>query len=280
MDYFTIHAGVLLRYVPLTADRVTGIVSRGGSIMAKWCLAHHQENFLYTHFEDICEIMKAYDVSFSLGDGLRPGSIADANDAAQFAELETLGELTRIAWRHDVQVMIEGPGHVPLQMIEENVTKELGDCREAPFYTLGPLITDIAPAYDHITSGIGAANIGWYGTAMLCYVTPKEHLGLPNKQDVRDGIITYKIAAHGADLAKGLPGRPGPGQRTLQGPLRVPLGGPVQPVPGPRAGPRVPRPDHAPRVPQGRPLLLHVRPPLLLHEDHPGRAGLRPGPSA
>ncbi|MGE5154492.1 MAG: phosphomethylpyrimidine synthase ThiC [Bdellovibrio bacteriovorus] len=206
VDYFTIHAGVLLRYVPLTADRVTGIVSRGGSIMAKWCLAHHQENFLYTHFAEICEIMKAYDVSFSLGDGLRPGSIADANDAAQFAELETLGELTRIAWEHDVQVMIEGPGHVPLQMIEENVTKELKDCFEAPFYTLGPLITDIAPAYDHITSGIGAANIGWYGTAMLCYVTPKEHLGLPNKQDVRDGIITYKIAAHGADLAKGLPG--------------------------------------------------------------------------
>jgi phosphomethylpyrimidine synthase len=206
VDYFTIHAGVLLRYVPLTADRVTGIVSRGGSILAKWCLAHHRENFLYTHFGEICEIMKAYDVSFSLGDGLRPGSIADANDAAQFAELETLGELTRQAWEQDVQVMIEGPGHVPLQMIEENVTKELKDCCEAPFYTLGPLITDIAPAYDHITSGIGAANIGWYGTAMLCYVTPKEHLGLPNKEDVRDGIVTYKIAAHGADLAKGLPG--------------------------------------------------------------------------
>jgi phosphomethylpyrimidine synthase len=206
VDYFTIHAGVLLRYVPLTADRVTGIVSRGGSILAKWCLAHHQENFLYTHFEDICEIMQAYDVCFSLGDGLRPGSIADANDAAQFAELETLGELTQIAWRHDVQVMIEGPGHVPLQMIKENVDKELTDCFEAPFYTLGPLITDIAPAYDHLTSAMGAANIGWYGTAMLCYVTPKEHLGLPNKQDVRDGIIAYKIAAHGADLAKGLPG--------------------------------------------------------------------------
>jgi phosphomethylpyrimidine synthase len=206
VDYFTIHAGVLLRYVPLAADRVTGIVSRGGSIMAKWCLAHHQESFLYTHFADICEIMKAYDVSFSLGDGLRPGSIADANDAAQFAELETLGELTKIAWEHDVQVMIEGPGHIPLHMVQENVDKELKDCYEAPFYTLGPLITDIAPAYDHITSGIGAANIGWYGTAMLCYVTPKEHLGLPNKQDVRDGIVTYKIAAHGADLAKGLPG--------------------------------------------------------------------------
>jgi phosphomethylpyrimidine synthase len=206
VDYFTIHAGVLLRYVPLTADRVTGIVSRGGSIMAKWCLAHHLENFLYTNFAEICEIMKAYDVSFSLGDGLRPGSIADANDRAQFAELETLGELTRIAWEQDVQTMIEGPGHVPLHMVQENVEKELKDCYEAPFYTLGPLITDIAPAYDHITSGIGAANIGWYGTAMLCYVTPKEHLGLPDKQDVRDGIVTYKIAAHGADLAKGLPG--------------------------------------------------------------------------
>ena len=206
VDYFTIHAGVLLRYVPLTADRVTGIVSRGGSIMAKWCLAHHEENFLYTHFEDICEIMKAYDVSFSLGDGLRPGSIADANDAAQFGELETLGELTKIAWEHDVQVMIEGPGHVPMQMIKENMDKELRDCFEAPFYTLGPLTTDIAPGYDHITSGIGAANIGWYGCAMLCYVTPKEHLGLPNKADVREGIITYKLAAHAADLAKGLPG--------------------------------------------------------------------------
>jgi phosphomethylpyrimidine synthase len=206
VDYFTIHAGVLLRYVPLTADRVTGIVSRGGSILAKWCLAHHQENFLYSHFEDICEIMKAYDVAFSLGDGLRPGSIADANDAAQFAELETLGELTQRAWKHDVQVMIEGPGHVPLQMIKENVDKELADCFEAPFYTLGPLVTDIAPAYDHLTSAMGAINIGWYGTAMLCYVTPKEHLGLPNKEDVRDGIIAYKIAAHGADLAKGLPG--------------------------------------------------------------------------
>jgi phosphomethylpyrimidine synthase len=206
VDYFTIHAGVLLRYVPLTADRVTGIVSRGGSILAKWCLAHHKENFLYTHFAEICEIMKAYDVSFSLGDGLRPGSIADANDAAQFAELETLGELTKVAWENDVQVMIEGPGHIPLHMVQENVDRELKDCYEAPFYTLGPLITDIAPAYDHITSGIGAANIGWYGTAMLCYVTPKEHLGLPNKEDVRDGIITYKIAAHGADLAKGFPG--------------------------------------------------------------------------
>jgi len=206
VDYFTIHAGVRLQYVPLTAERVTGIVSRGGSIMAKWCLAHHQESFLYTHFEDICEIMKAYDVSFSLGDGLRPGSLADANDAAQFGELETLGELTKVAWEHDIQVMIEGPGHVPLQMIKENMDKELEDCFEAPFYTLGPLTTDIAPGYDHITSALGAANIGWYGCAMLCYVTPKEHLGLPNKEDVREGIITYKIAAHAADLAKGNPG--------------------------------------------------------------------------
>ena len=206
VDYFTIHAGVLLRYVPLTAKRVTGIVSRGGSIMAKWCLAHHQENFLYTHFEEICEIMKAYDVSFSLGDGLRPGSIADANDEAQFGELETLGELTRIAWKHDVQCMIEGPGHVPMQLIKENMDKQLECCDEAPFYTLGPLTTDIAPGYDHITSGIGAAMIGWFGCAMLCYVTPKEHLGLPNKDDVKTGIITYKIAAHAADLAKGHPG--------------------------------------------------------------------------
>ncbi|MEE4377883.1 MAG: phosphomethylpyrimidine synthase ThiC [Candidatus Competibacteraceae bacterium] len=206
VDYFTIHAGVRLPYIPLTADRVTGIVSRGGSILAKWCLAHHQENFLYTHFEEICEIMKAYDVSFSLGDGLRPGSLADASDAAQYAELETLGELTKIAWQHDVQVMIEGPGHVPMQLIKENMDKELRDCYEAPFYTLGPLTTDIAPGYDHITSAIGAAQIGWYGTAMLCYVTPKEHLGLPNKEDVRNGIIAYKIAAHAADLAKGHPG--------------------------------------------------------------------------
>jgi len=206
VDYFTIHAGVLLRYVPLTAKRVTGIVSRGGSIMAKWCLAHHKENFLYTHFEEICEIMKAYDVAFSLGDGLRPGSIADANDAAQFAELETLGELTKIAWKHDVQTMIEGPGHVPMHMIKENMDKQLKECHEAPFYTLGPLTTDIAPGYDHITSGIGAAMIGWFGCAMLCYVTPKEHLGLPNKKDVKDGVITYKLAAHAADLAKGHPG--------------------------------------------------------------------------
>jgi len=206
VDYFTIHAGVRLPYIPLTAKRVTGIVSRGGSIMAKWCLAHHRESFLYEHFEDICEIMKAYDVAFSLGDGLRPGSIADANDAAQFAELDTLGELTQVAWKHDVQTMIEGPGHVPMQLIKENMERQLKVCGEAPFYTLGPLTTDIAPGYDHITSAIGAALIGWFGTAMLCYVTPKEHLGLPNKQDVRDGIITYKIAAHAADLAKGHPG--------------------------------------------------------------------------
>jgi phosphomethylpyrimidine synthase len=206
VDYFTIHAGVRLRYVPLTAKRVTGIVSRGGSILAKWCLAHHQENFLYTHFEEICELMKAYDVAFSLGDGLRPGSIADANDEAQFGELETLGELTKIAWKHDVQTMIEGPGHVPMHLIQENMTKQLETCGEAPFYTLGPLTTDIAPGYDHITSAIGAAMIGWYGTAMLCYVTPKEHLGLPDKKDVKDGVIAYKIAAHAADLAKGHPG--------------------------------------------------------------------------
>ena len=203
VDYFTVHAGVLLRYVPLTAKRVTGIVSRGGSIMAKWCLAHHQESFLYTRFRDICEVMKQYDISFSLGDGLRPGSIADANDEAQFAELQTQGELTKIAWEYDVQVMNEGPGHIPMHLIKENVDKQMEWCHEAPFYTLGPLTTDIAPGYDHITSAIGAAMIGWYGTAMLCYVTPKEHLGLPNKQDVKDGLIAYKIAAHAADLAKG-----------------------------------------------------------------------------
>ena len=206
VDYFTIHAGLLLRYVPMTAKRVTGIVSRGGSIIAKWCLAHHQENFLYTHFEEICEIMKAYDVAFSLGDGLRPGSIYDANDEAQLGELETLGELTDIAWKHDVQTIIEGPGHVPMHLIKENMDLQLKHCKEAPFYTLGPLTTDIAPGYDHITSGIGAAMIGWYGTAMLCYVTPKEHLGLPDKNDVKEGIITYKLAAHAADLAKGHPG--------------------------------------------------------------------------
>jgi phosphomethylpyrimidine synthase len=206
VDYFTVHAGVRLAHIPLTANRVTGIVSRGGSIMAKWCLAHHQESFLYTHFEEICELLKQYDVSFSLGDGLRPGSIADANDAAQFAELETLGELTQVAWRHDCQVMIEGPGHVPMHKIKANMDKQLATCGEAPFYTLGPLTTDIAPGYDHITSAIGAAMIGWFGTAMLCYVTPKEHLGLPDRNDVKTGVITYKIAAHAADLAKGHPG--------------------------------------------------------------------------
>jgi phosphomethylpyrimidine synthase len=206
VDYFTVHAGVLLRYIPLTAKRVTGIVSRGGSIMAKWCLAHHQESFLYTRFPEICEIMAAYDVSFSLGDGLRPGSIADANDEAQFAELKTQGELNQIAWDHGVQVMNEGPGHIPMHLIKENMDKQLEWCKEAPFYTLGPLTTDIAPGYDHITSAIGAAMIGWYGCAMLCYVTPKEHLGLPNKKDVKDGVIAYKIAAHAADLAKGHPG--------------------------------------------------------------------------
>jgi phosphomethylpyrimidine synthase len=206
VDYFTIHAGVLLRHIPLTAHRVTGIVSRGGSILAKWCLAHNRENFLYEHFEEICEILKAYDVSFSLGDGLRPGSIADANDAAQFAELETLGELTEVAWKHEVQVMIEGPGHVPMHLVQENMTRQMEACGEAPFYTLGPLTTDIAPGYDHITSAIGAAMIGWYGCAMLCYVTPKEHLGLPDREDVREGVIAYKIAAHAEDLAKGHPG--------------------------------------------------------------------------
>jgi phosphomethylpyrimidine synthase len=206
VDYFTIHAGVRLPYIPLTAKRVTGIVSRGGSIMAKWCLSHHQESFLYTHFREICEIMSAYDVAFSLGDGLRPGSTADANDEAQFAELDTLGELTTIAWEHDCQVMIEGPGHVPMHLIKENMDRQLAVCHEAPFYTLGPLTTDVAPGYDHITSAIGAAMIGWFGTAMLCYVTPKEHLGLPNKKDVKDGVIAYKIAAHAADLAKGHPG--------------------------------------------------------------------------
>ena len=205
VDYFTIHAGVLLRYVPMTAKRLTGIVSRGGSIMAKWCLAHHKENFLYTHYDEICEIMASYDVSFSLGDGLRPGSLYDANDEAQFAELETLGELTKRAWDYDVQVMIEGPGHVPMDKIKENMTKQLDLCLEAPFYTLGPLTTDIAPGYDHITSAIGAAQIGWYGTSMLCYVTPKEHLGLPNREDVKAGLIAYKIAAHAADVAKGHP---------------------------------------------------------------------------
>ena len=275
VDYFTIHAGVLLRFVPLTAKRMTGIVSRGGSIMAKWCLAHHKENFLYTHFEDICEIMKAYDVSFSLGDGLRPGCIADANDAAQFGELDTLGELTQIAWKHDVQVMIEGPGHVPMHLIKENMDRQLEKCHEAPFYTLGPLTTDIAPGYDHITSAIGAAMIGWFGTAMLCYVTPKEHLGLPNKQDVRDGIIAYKIAAHAADLGQGPSRRAGARQRTEQGALRIPLGRPVQSRPRSGEGQGIPRRNAAQGCAQVRALLLHVRPEVLLDEDHAGRTRLR-----
>ena len=265
VDYFTVHAGVLLRYIPMTARRVTGIVSRGGSIMAKWCLEHHQENFTYTHFREICEIMKVYDVSFSLGDGLRPGSIADANDEAQFAELRTQGELTRIAWEHDVQVMNEGPGHVPLHLIKENMEHQLDWCDEAPFYTLGPLTTDVAPGYDHITSAIGAAVIGWYGTAMLCYVTPKEHLGLPDRDDVKAGVIAYKIAAHCRRPRQGAPAGPGLGRRAVQGSVRVPLGGPVQPVAGPADRPRVPRRDPAGRRREGRPLLLDVRPEVLQH---------------
>ena len=269
VDYFTVHAGVLLRYIPMTARRITGIVSRGGSIMAKWCLAHHQENFTYTHFREICEIMRAYDVSFSLGDGLRPGSIADANDEAQFAELKTQGELTKIAWEYDVQVMNEGPGHVPMHLIRENMEKQLEWCEEAPFYTLGPLTTDIAPGYDHITSAIGAAMIGWYGTAMLCYVTPKEHLGLPNRDDVKAGVIAYKIAAHAADLAKGHP-RAQAWDDALskarfefrwQDQFNLALD------PGHRA--RVPRRDAARRRRQGRALLLDVRPEVLQHGTDP-----------
>jgi phosphomethylpyrimidine synthase len=275
VDYFTIHAGVLLRFVPMTASRMTGIVSRGGSIMAKWCLAHHKENFLYTHWDDICDIMAAYDVSFSIGDGLRPGSIADANDKAQFGELEVQGELTKRAWAKGVQVMNEGPGHVPMHMIEENMAKQLEWCHEAPFYTLGPLTTDIAPGYDHITSGIGAAMIGWYGCAMLCYVTPKEHLGLPNKEDVKAGVITYKLAAHAADLAKGHPGAQYRDNALSQSPLRVPLGRPVQSLPRPRHRPRIPRRNPPAGRSQERPLLLHVRPPLLLHEDHRRRPQIR-----
>ncbi len=275
VDYFTIHAGVLLRYVPLTAKRMTGIVSRGGSIMAKWCLAHHKESFLYTHFEDICEIMKAYDVSFSLGDGLRPGSGYDANDEAQLSELRTLGELTQIAWKHDVQVMIEGPGHVPMQLIKENMDIQLKECHEAPFYTLGPLTTDIAPGYDHITSAIGAAQIGWYGTAMLCYVTPKEHLGLPNKKDVKDGIMAYKIAAHAADLAKGHPGAQirdnaiSKARFEFRWEDQFNLG----------LDPDTAKDFHDETLPkdsdEGGALLLDVRAALLLDEDHAGRARLR-----
>ena len=275
VDYFTIHAGVLLRYIPLTAKRVTGIVSRGGSIMAKWCLAHHQENFLYTRFREICEIMAAYDVSFSLGDGLRPGSIADANDDAQFAELETLGELTTIAWEHDVQVMIEGPGHVPMHLIKENMERQLEVCHEAPFYTLGPLTTDIAPGYDHITSAIGAAMIGWYGTAMLCYVTPKEHLGLPESEGREGRRHRLQDRRPRRRPRQGASRRPRLGRRAVEGALRVPLGGSVQPLarPGDRA--RLPRRDPAGRGRQAGPLLLDVRPALLLDEDHAGRPRLR-----
>ena len=275
VDYFTIHAGVRLPYIPMTAKRTTGIVSRGGSIMAKWCLAHHEESFLYTRFRDICEILAAYDVSFSLGDGLRPGSIADANDEAQFAELETLGELTKIAWEYDCQVMIEGPGHVPMHLIKENMDKQLETCQEAPFYTLGPLTTDIAPGYDHITSAIGAAMIGWYGTAMLCYVTPKEHLGLPNKKDVKDGVIAYKIAAHAADLAKGSPRRAVSRQRFVEIALRISLGRSIQPLARPGSRARISRRNPAAGRRQARALLFDVRPTLLLNEDHPGRARVR-----
>ena len=275
VDYFTIHAGVLLRYIPLTAKRVTGIVSRGGSIMAKWCLAHHQESFLYTRFREICEIMAAYDVAFSLGDGLRPGSIADANDEAQFAELDTLGELTTIAWERDVQVMIEGPGHVPMHLIKENMDRQLEVCHEAPFYTLGPLTTDVAPGYDHITSAIGAAMIGWYGTAMLCYVTPKEHLGLPEPEGREGRRDRLQDRCPRGRPRQGPPRRSRLGRRALAGALRVPLGGPVQPLARPRDGARVPRRDAAGRGREDRPLLLDVRAALLLDEDHAGRPRLR-----
>ena len=275
VDYFTVHAGVLLRYVPLTANRVTGIVSRGGSILAKWCLAHHQENFLYTHFEEICEIMKAYDVTFSLGDGLRPGCTADANDAAQFAELDTLGELTQIAWKHDVQVMIEGPGHVPMHLIKENMDRQLAVCHEAPFYTLGPLVTDIAPGYDHITSGIGAAMIGWFGTAMLCYVTPKEHLGLARqgrREGRRDRVQDRRARRRSRE---GPSRRAASRRRAVESALRVPLAGPVQPEPRSRHRAAVPRRNAARAGREDRALLLDVRPAFLLDEDHAGRARLR-----
>ena len=274
VDYFTIHAGVRLAYIPLTINRVTGIVSRGGSIMAKWCLAHHRESFLYENFAEICEIARAYDVSFSLGDGLRPGSIADANDAAQFAELETLGELTRIAWARDCQVMIEGPGHVPMHKIKANMDKQLATCGEAPFYTLGPLTTDIAPGYDHITSAIGAAMIGWYGTAMLCYVTPKEHLGLPDRNDVKTGVITYKIAAHAADLAKGHPGAQAARRCAVARALRFPLAGSVQPLARSGHGLRLSRCHAAEGRPQGGALLLDVRTEVLL-DAHLARGARR-----
>ena len=264
-----------MAFIHLTANRMTGIVSRGGSIMAKWCIAHHKENFIYSHFDEMTEILKAYDVSYSLGDGLRPGSGADANDEAQFAELRTLGELTQQAWQQDVQVMIEGPGHVPMHMVQANMTEQLKHCHEAPFYTLGPLTTDIAPGYDHITSGIGAAMIGWFGTAMLCYVTPKEHLGLPDRDDVKVGIITYKIAAHAADVAKGHPGVRARDDALVQSALRVPLEGPVQPVARPRHGAHLPRRDAAQGRAQGGAFLLHVRAEVLLHEDHAGGARLR-----
>ena len=267
VDYFTVHAGVRLAHIPLTAERVTGIVSRGGSILAKWCLAHHKENFLYTHFEDICELLKQYDVSFSLGDGLRPGSTADANDAAQFAELETLGELNKIAQKHDVQVMIEGPGHVPMHKIKENMDRQLAACDEAPFYTLGPLTTDVAPGYDHITSAIGAAMIGWFGCAMLCYVTPKEHLGLPDRDDVKAGVIAYRIAAHAADLAKGHPAARIWDDAMSKGAVRIPLARPVRPGAGSGNGAALSRRDPAGRRRQGGAFLLHVRAEILLHED-------------
>ncbi len=265
---------MLLRYIPLTARRICGIVSRGGSIMAKWCLSHHTESFLYTHFEEICEIMKAYDVSFSLGDGLRPGAIADANDAAQFGELQTLGELTKVAWKHDVQTMIEGPGHVPLQLIKENMDKQLRECYEAPFYTLGPLTTDIAPGYDHLTSAIGAANIGWYGCAMLCYVTPKEHLGLPNREDVKEGVIAYKIAAHAADLAKGFPGAQVRDDALSKARFEFRWEDQFNLS----LDPDTAREYHDETLPQEGAktgaFLFDVRPAFLLDEDHPGRARL------
>ncbi len=275
VDYFTIHAGVRLAYVPLTANRLTGIVSRGGSIMAKWCLSHHRESFLYEHFEEICEIMKAYDVCFSLGDGLRPGSIADANDEAQFAELHTLGELTQVAWKHDVQVMIEGPGHVPLQLVKENVDKQLQACFEAPFYTLGPLITDISPGYDHISSAMGAANIGWYGTAMLCYVTPKEHLGLPNRDDVKQGLIAYKIAAHAADLAKGFPGAQMWDNAVSKARFEFRWEDQFRLAHRPRHRDGLPRRDPAQGQRQGGAFLLDVRAEVLLDEDLAGGARIR-----